>query len=103
MTESEQDRADPQANHDSIQTERRFDEEAASAIADEGLANLTTQQFIILAGSILVVALCGIAYELIISAVSSYLLGNSVFQFSITIGSHHAGEWSLHEKSLASS
>jgi len=36
--------------------------------------------------SILVVALCGIAYELIIGAVSSYLLGNSVYQFSITIG-----------------
>ena len=32
------------------------------------------------------VALCGIAYELIIAAVSSYLLGNSITQFSITIG-----------------
>ena len=31
-------------------------------------------------------ALCGIAYELIISTVSSYLLGNSVYQFSLTIG-----------------
>lgn len=36
--------------------------------------------------SILVVALCGIAYQLIISTVSSYLLGNSVYQFSLTIG-----------------
>ncbi|MEO0973655.1 MAG: polyamine aminopropyltransferase [Pseudomonadota bacterium] len=36
--------------------------------------------------SILIVALCGIVYELIIAAVSSYLLGNSVFQFSLTIG-----------------
>lgn len=36
--------------------------------------------------SVLVVALCGIAYELIIAAVSSYLLGNSIAQFSITIG-----------------
>ena len=36
--------------------------------------------------SVLIVALCGIAYELIIAAVSSYLLGNSVAQFSITIG-----------------
>lgn len=34
----------------------------------------------------MVVALCGIAYELIISTVSSYLLGNSVYQFSLTIG-----------------
>ena len=36
--------------------------------------------------SILIVALCGIAYQLIISTVSSYLLGNSVYQFSLTIG-----------------
>lgn len=36
--------------------------------------------------SILVVALCGIVYELIIGAVSSYLLGDSVYQFSLTIG-----------------
>lgn len=36
--------------------------------------------------SVLIVAMCGIAYELIIAAVSSYLLGNSVAQFSITIG-----------------
>ena len=34
----------------------------------------------------MVVALCGIVYELIIGAVSSYLLGNSVYQFSLTIG-----------------
>ena len=36
--------------------------------------------------SIVIVALCGIVYELIIGSVSSYLLGNSVHQFSITIG-----------------
>ena len=36
--------------------------------------------------SVFVVALCGIVYELIIASVASYLLGNSVFQFSITIG-----------------
>ncbi len=40
----------------------------------------------ILTVSVFVVALCGIAYELIIGSVSSYLLGNSVHQFSITIG-----------------
>ena len=40
----------------------------------------------VLLGSILIVALCGIVYELIIGAVSSYLLGNSIYQFSITIG-----------------
>ncbi len=36
--------------------------------------------------SIMVVAMCGIVYELIIGTVSSYLLGNSVYQFSLTIG-----------------
>jgi spermidine synthase len=36
--------------------------------------------------SVLVVSLCGIVYELLIAAVSSYLLGDSVRQFSVTIG-----------------
>lgn len=36
--------------------------------------------------SILVIAVCGIIYELIIGAVSSYLWGDSVFYFSVTIG-----------------
>jgi spermidine synthase len=40
----------------------------------------------ILLVSILIVALCGIVYELIIGTVSSYLLGNSVYQFSLTVG-----------------
>ncbi len=44
------------------------------------------KQVAILFISILIVALCGIAYELIIGTVSSYLLGNSVYQFSLTIG-----------------
>ncbi len=36
--------------------------------------------------SLLIIALCGIVYELLIGTISSYLLGNSVYQFSITIG-----------------
>ena len=47
---------------------------------------ISAQQSSVLLLSILVVALCGIVYELIIGTVSSYLLGNSVYQFSITIG-----------------
>ncbi|MBT5535234.1 spermidine synthase, partial [Candidatus Poribacteria bacterium] len=31
-------------------------------------------------------AACAIVYELIIATISSYLLGNSVYHFSITIG-----------------
>ena len=47
---------------------------------------LSSRQTAVLLASILVVALCGIVYELIIGTVSSYLLGNSVYQFSLTIG-----------------
>lgn len=48
--------------------------------------DLSRSQLGVLQVSVLIVALCGIAYELIIATVSTYLLGNSVFQFSITIG-----------------
>ncbi|MCI5141964.1 MAG: spermidine synthase, partial [Candidatus Electrothrix sp. ATG1] len=47
---------------------------------------LTGPRAAVLQVSVLVVALCGIVYELLIATVSSYLLGNSVRQFSITIG-----------------
>lgn len=36
--------------------------------------------------SILLISLCGIVYELIVATVSSYFLGNSVLEFSLTIG-----------------
>jgi len=49
-------------------------------------SEITSKQSSILLFSILIVALCGIVYELIIGTVSSYLLGNSVYQFSLTIG-----------------
>ncbi len=49
-------------------------------------SGLSKRQTGVLLVSIMVVALCGIAYELIIASVSSYLLGNSVYQFSLTIG-----------------
>lgn len=49
-------------------------------------SQISQKQISVLLISILIVALCGIAYELIIAAVSSYLIGNSVYQFSMTIG-----------------
>ncbi len=49
-------------------------------------SKLNKQQTSILLVSILIIALCGLAYQLIIGTVSSYLLGNSVYQFSLTIG-----------------
>jgi spermidine synthase len=48
--------------------------------------NISSKQALTLLISLLVVALCGIVYELIVATISSYLLGNSVYQFSITIG-----------------
>lgn len=57
-----------------------------SATEPRPYADLPRDKAGVLLGSILVVALCGIVYELIIGTVSSYLLGNSVVQFSLTIG-----------------
>ncbi|BES70498.1 polyamine aminopropyltransferase [Marinobacter nanhaiticus D15-8W] len=51
----------------------------------------------VLIGSILIAGLCSIIYELLISTTASYFLGDSVRQFSITIGVYMAamglGSW----------
>jgi len=52
----------------------------------EPFAAQSQSQLAVLMFSVLIVGLCGITYELIIATVSSYLLGDSVYQFSITIG-----------------
>lgn len=41
----------------------------------------------------LIISGCSMCYELIISAVSSYLLGNSTLQYSITIGLLYGSAW----------
>src|SRR5690606_5170316 len=47
--------------------------------------------------SVFVIASCGLAYELIAGALASYLLGDSVTQFSTVIGTYlfamGAGSW----------
>ncbi|MEL6250490.1 MAG: polyamine aminopropyltransferase [Bacteroidota bacterium] len=40
----------------------------------------------ILLGSVLIIAICGILYELLISTISSYFQGSSILHFSIVIG-----------------
>ena len=40
----------------------------------------------ILLVSVFIIATCGILYELLISSISSYFLGSSILQFSLTIG-----------------
>jgi len=63
------------------------DEQSSHSRDDAQLyADLPPAQAFVLLTSISVVALCGIVYELIIGTISSYLLGNSVYQFSLTIG-----------------
>ncbi len=57
-----------------------------SHVSDQESYELSGKQTGVLLFSILIVALCGIVYELIIGTISSYLLGNSVYQFSLTIG-----------------
>src|SRR5512147_525030 len=38
--------------------------------------------------SVLLIAACGLIYELVAGTLASYLLGDSVFQFSTVIGSY---------------
>ena len=46
----------------------------------------TSQAYLPLLLGTFVIAVCGLVYELIAGTISSYLLGDSVFQFSIVIG-----------------
>ncbi|MGF2687407.1 polyamine aminopropyltransferase [Marinobacter sp. DUT-3] len=59
-------------------------------------ANLSRQKQVLI-GSILIAGLCSIIYELLISTTASYFLGDSVRQFSLTIGIYMAamglGSW----------
>ena len=48
-----------------------------------GLSRLQTR---VLLAAVLVVATCGLLYELVVGTLSSYLFGNSALQFSLTIG-----------------
>jgi len=45
-----------------------------------------TPPMVVLLGSVFVVAACGLVYELVAGAISSYLLGDAVTQFSLVIG-----------------
>ncbi len=50
------------------------------------LKRLHTDSLLVL--SVFVVASCGLAYELIAGALASYVLGDSVLQFSTIIGTY---------------
>ncbi|MCB0360846.1 MAG: hypothetical protein KDD44_14455, partial [Bdellovibrionales bacterium] len=52
----------------------------------EQLAPLSSRHSTLLIASVFIIAMCGIVYELLVSTLSSYLLGSSVLHFSLTIG-----------------
>lgn len=58
---------------------------AAQAVANN-LPEVTARERAVLLVSVLIIAICALTYELIVGTLSSYLLGNSVTQFSLTIG-----------------
>jgi len=47
---------------------------------------VTSQQVTLLSASIFIIAACSLVYELLISSLSTYLLGSSVVHYSLTIG-----------------
>src|SRR5207302_4627156 len=59
-----------------------------SASASSSPRRSTKPMAILLFISILLIAACGLIYELIAGTVASYLVGDSVFQFSTVIGSY---------------
>ncbi|MFO1270894.1 MAG: polyamine aminopropyltransferase [Rubrivivax sp.] len=55
--------------------------------AGEGRARISPAELVLLA-SVFVIAACGLVYELAAGALASYLLGDSVLQFSTVIGAY---------------
>jgi len=49
-------------------------------------SSISDQQYLLLAGSVFIIAACSLIYELLISSLSTYLLGSSVIHYSLTIG-----------------
>ncbi|HJL14830.1 MAG TPA: polyamine aminopropyltransferase [Sandaracinaceae bacterium LLY-WYZ-13_1] len=67
----------------------RGDAEASSADGPRGGASrqrLGRRELSVVVVSVIVAGLCSIVYELLIGTVSSYFLGDSITQFSLTIG-----------------
>jgi spermidine synthase len=64
-------------------------QEPAGSVPPETIPPLTEEEkseALTLLGTVFVVAACGLIYELLIATISSYLLGSSVTQFSLCIG-----------------
>ncbi len=61
---------------------------AGAAAADEPAVARIHPAELLLLGSVFVIAACGLVYELAAGALASYLLGDSVLQFSTVIGAY---------------
>ncbi|MBX3063234.1 MAG: polyamine aminopropyltransferase [Anaerolineae bacterium] len=61
------------------------DDPAAQIVIGRGRA-VTARERGTLLVAVLIISICALVYELVVGAVSSYLLGNSVTQYSLTIG-----------------
>ena len=59
----------------------------AAAAAEPAAARIHPAELLLLA-SVFVIAACGLVYELAAGALASYLLGDSVLQFSTVIGAY---------------
>jgi spermidine synthase len=69
-------------------TELRAEDSAAAAAALPAAASRIAPAELALLVSVFVVAACGLVYELAAGALASYLLGDSVLQFSTVIGAY---------------
>ena len=68
---------------------RAQDSRAPDSLADREAVDqpvIGDSQFLLLAGSVFIIAACSLIYELLISSLSTYLLGSSVIHYSLTIG-----------------
>lgn len=63
-------------------------EPATDQVADTLAARRIAPQELLLLASVFVIAACGLVYELAAGALASYLLGDSVLQFSTIIGAY---------------
>ena len=61
---------------------------SADELTDEPVRTRVSPTALVLLASVFVVAACGLVYELSAAALSSYLLGDSVLQFSTIIGTY---------------
>lgn len=69
-----------------VVTDEVAPDERSPAPAERALAQLSGGQLAVLVVAVFAAGLCSIVYELLVGTASSYFLGDSIRQFSVTIG-----------------